>query len=189
MKLFKKAALQLVILLFVSSCGKEKKSNTKDIVIEEEKTEAVTSKPKSKICKIFIKGIFPQNDSFELFFSELATTPFSQENTISRGFEGKKEVQELVFDLIDFYPEKIRLDLGSNSNMKEIYLEEILINYDEETLIIDASNFIQYFTNNQFISFGENNKIILKVITTNEKKSYDPYLVSTPLLIKELVRL
>ncbi len=143
---------------------------------------------KKQECNIRIKGVFLQTDSFELFYEINALSHFSQDNSLKRGFTGSKEEQELLFDLEGVYPEKIRIDLGSNPNQNTVEITEIMINYDQRELRIDSINFLKYFTPNEYIKYeGAQLRLIKKSI--DEKEFYDPYLSPTPQLIKALIDL
>lgn len=182
MRLLKQTFFTAILFLLTLSCGSEKKEEKKKT-----ETEVITSD--TKICKVYVRGVFPKDDVFEIFFSEMATDPFSQKNSMSARFKGNNEVQELIFDLEDYYPEKIRLDIGNNKTMKEIIIEEIIIKYNDNVFKIDKSKISTYLKSNQFITLGSDNNILLMPIMIEGKEVYDPFFVSSPLLVKELVRL
>lgn len=171
----------LFFMLIIFSCKEGK---------EEVKEQRIPSKivKKKRECKVVVKGIFPENDSFELFYEENAISNFSQENTLKKGFIGSSEPQELFFDLEGIYPEKIRLDLGSNKNQNFIRIDNIFIIYDEEVLEINESNLFNFLTPNDYIKYQDGQfNLIPKEI--EGLKSYDPYLYPTPELVKALIEL
>ncbi len=188
MKLYKSVFLVLVIVILSCKKDKEKKNETSSQL----KSTITTKKSKQadKECKVIISGIFNHDDSFELLYTDSATEHFSYDNYLGRGFKGKEEVQELIFDLKGIYPEKIRIDVGSSKKQRQITFKEILINYDGEKLKINSTNFSDYFLPNQFIyRKGDSLEFALEAKEINGKEVYDPYFVSTPLLIKELLDL
>ena len=73
--------------------------------------------------------------------------------------------------------------------MKEVFIEEIIINYDGEIFKVDNTNINEYFTKNTHITFGADNIMNLLELEKDGVKTYDPFLISSPLLVKELVRL
>lgn len=187
MKLFKETLLILTVLLFVCSCKNETNKTEKKLE-QQPKTETSKTK-KTKVCNITVKGVFPANDVIELFFAEIATDKFAGKNKVRRRITGREKSQKIVFNLFDYYPEKIRLDLGANKKMEKVILEEITINYDENIFKIDNTNIDKYFTKNAYISYGVDNNISLVELEKEGVKTYDPFLISSPLLVKELVKL
>ena len=158
------------IALFVSC--KNKNESNKGTVQE-------VLKVKEKVSKDFIvsiKGKFEKEDSFQLYFIEEGSEPYSEKKSVWAKVDPSKDSQEVTFVIPnEIYPHNIRLDLGINSQQNTIDIEEITLNYKKNQLVVLGSEVKDYFALNKHMKQeGMSNTFELITVSLDGKEIYDP---------------
>ncbi len=172
-----------VVLIAVFSCKSEKKETTTITEVEEVKKKE--KRPDNVIVKIQVEYL--EDDHIQLFYiEELEGKTFTGKNSFKKEIIGKQGIQEVIFEFPkEIYPERLRIDFGSNSNLGTIKIEKILISREDNIIVINQNNFQQFFSLGANISTSDNYQFNLEI----ENNHYDPHMMSRLLLNNELIYL
>tara|TARA_R110002073_G_scaffold56835_15_gene144551 strand:- start:18726 stop:19268 length:543 start_codon:yes stop_codon:yes gene_type:complete len=156
------------LFLVLFSC-RENKDESKEKIEEEATTEEPTLKVKIN-AKVLV------DDVFEVYYYETGQQTFHHEDFVFTKVDGDSLFQDIVFELPEItYPERLRLDLGKNTNQKEIELRAITLSYGEKEYNFSKEEIENEFKPSKFIDFNKETRII-KMKEINGK--YDPYFYS-----------
>jgi len=182
--MIRKGLFVLIILTLFVSCKNENKSVGKEeVVLKEGLTEPDFLK-KTFVVSLF--GVFKKDDNFQILYSE-DNQGYKVKNRVSKKIQGQDIQQKIIFTLPkEFYPAKLRFDVGSNREQGVILIDSVKIAHEDSVLMIYNNEFRSYFKPNLWVKKEgvENNgryKLQVKDVKTSETKtmSYDPYFTST----------
>ena len=141
--------------------------------------------------QVILKFKALENDHFQLFYTQDYILNYTEEESISKGFLGKDEYQDIIFDLPkEILPVKYRLDLGSNDKQGIIIIESLTIRYEKNEIFIPENLITTYLVPNKCIEYNSTqNKFELTINQTDNIKIYDPYFTSSPELVRLLLDL
>jgi len=185
---------KIVLLIFavaLISCNqkKEKQKQAEEKVAFEVFRKHEDSLKNTDHFQVDIEVLVSEADNFQLFYSDDYLLSFSPDKMITTRVDDKPEFQTIRFDLdVGVFPERFRFDLGSNQNQRRIQINSIAIRYENKEVVVPKDLFNQYFIPNEFIN-GHNGDYELFVIEKEGKKTYDPFLLCSPELIRLIMRL
>lgn len=157
----------------------------------EEKKAIETEKPvkkevvKDNIFRVFINIRVSEDDKFELYY--VGDTPdgnFNVNERVAKYIKGSDDFQVVELSLPEnIFPYKFRIDLGDNINKYEtdIEIKSIIIQLNKEKIEIENELLSSFFQNNVYLE-----KTPLGYKRKSVDNRYDPFLISTPLLIKKI---
>jgi len=139
--------------------------------------------------RFIITGIFEKNDLITLYFRENTVDKFNSVNTLSLNAKGNLNEQTLIFTLPNGSSAvKFRLDISNTNKQTRVEIKKIQICKGSSSIIIKKENLETYFYPNNYISLDSNSgDFICKTIIENSLETYNPYFVSTPKMIEELL--
>lgn len=180
----KKVTLFLLVVFACIAC-KEK---------IEEKTTPIVNKEKVVVENRFTvtyKCKFSANDNLQLFYTEDFKLHFLDELSVRQEVKASNEFVQVEFKLPEgVIPDRLRFDLGGNKDQKRIEIEEIVLKYKGESIIINKENFIELLEFNANVEYDSvNNIITTKTINLEGIEIYDPYLYCSNELVKALYNL
>ncbi len=135
--------------------------------------------------EVTLHVVVNEDDIFELFYKEeYSTTPFSEERKLRKKVKGRKKRQEVRFKLPpNVFLGSFRLDLGVNSEQREVFIDKIVIKRGRNEIDIPKSILNNFFIYNKFVEqSGVEGKFTFLEI--NGKR--DPFIISRSLLNKKI---
>ncbi|MDT0538720.1 hypothetical protein [Croceitalea sp. P059] len=145
------------------------------------------SEKKGEKTTLKINLEFRKDDKIQLFYTEHPLDNFVEKKSKTLNIKGQDGIQELIFNFPEeIHPLKIRIDLGDNQSQNIIKIQTIVISKDDEFIRINSDNFSKYLLPNDYVVHIESSSDFK---LDAKKENYDPYLLSTSLLIKELIEL
>lgn len=171
------SVLFIYLSINLTSCNDKKGRNNLDETEESEKNQ-------SKGLVITLEGVFPTNDTYQLFYSN--DDKFLEEKSIKTEVFGQSVIQKVVFLLPDnIKPQNLRLDYGVNADQKSISIKTVEFLYNENKLVVNNKDFYgKFFVNGQGSAYNLSNLSI--ELNVNSDGVYDPFAISTPELKKSL---
>jgi hypothetical protein len=167
----------LVILLITAFACKEeaKKKEIKEPV----KKEVV----KDNIFRVFIEVKTQEDDKFQLFYiDDSPEGKFNGDKRLVQQVKGGDEVQIIQFTLPkEVLPYKFRIDLGENNYETIVVIKKVKLMYNNEVIEIDDLTLPRFFKPNVYLEKVETGYLRKTIDGRN-----DPFLLSTPLLIKKI---
>lgn len=134
--------------------------------------------------KIEIEILIGKKDKLEIFFKEDEMEGYDEHHKVQKMVDGKSQVQKLEFFLPSgIFPSSIRLDLGENIKQEQVQLQHIKFTFNEELLEMSLDEIPFFFVPNQYINYDRSSG---RAELNELNSKYDPYLESTPLLMKKL---
>ena len=132
-------------LLAFNSCG-EKKGGRNDLS-ETEKSE----NSESKGLIVTLEGVFPTNDSYQLFYSN--SEQFDEKKSIHVPVFGQTVMQKIIFEIPEGEkPQNIRLDYGSNVEQTNISIKNVEFSFNGKSFNVNNKDFYgKYFIDGQLI--------------------------------------
>lgn len=175
----------VLILVLITSCKKNKKSEEINNEVKLDSTEVVSKEYPNFTLKLIAKVTV--DDRFRLLYTDELGENFSGNKIVFRKVIGSPDIQTITFELPrkDIYPARLRLNVGENSNQKSIQIEEIEIMHDDNKFSISKESFSKYFFPNKYIEL--NNEGIVNFIKADGK--HFPFFVSRGPLNDELINL
>ncbi len=171
----------IVLLLFIVSCGNEKKDNSKP---QEEQQKVVEQK--QKIFSLKLKALVKKDDIFQLFYLQGEEEIFSAEQVITVKIIGSDEYQDILFKLPEEdYPYNFRIDLGSDAEQSNVMISECILSYANTDFSIKGSDLKKFFIFNNHIQQSSLDSTSYDMSKVGER--YDPYIVGNKELIEALV--
>ncbi len=145
-----------------------------------------SSKNIKESFQVILNTLVKKNDNFQLFYSN-SSSSFSEKQSINKSVLGKKHYQIIEYNISEnIFPNKIRIDIGSNRKQNSIKIESIVFRYKTKEIFIPENLIPKFIKPNSFIDFNPNNYLYsLHTLEQNEKTTYDPYLEGS----KELITL
>lgn len=177
MKNFLLSILLICLSINLTSCNEKKGRNNLDVSEESDKGQ-------SKGLVITLEGIFPTNDTYQLFYSN--DDKFLEEKSIKTPVFGQPVIQKVVFILPEnIKPQNLRLDYGVNAEQKSITIKTVEFLYNENKLVVNNKDFYgKFFVNGQGSIYNLVNLTI--ELNNNLDGIYDPFAISTAELKKGL---
>ena len=170
-------AFLLGTITMIGSCNTKKGRGSE--------TENSTSEDSiSKGLVVTLEGVFPTNDTYQLFYSN--DDKFAEEKSIKIPVFGQSVIQKVVFELpADSKPQNLRLDYGVNADQKFISIKNVEFLYKENKLVASNTDFYgKFFVNGQGTTYNVTKLTI--DFNINSDGVYDPFAISTAELKKGL---
>ncbi|HLF51749.1 hypothetical protein [Flavobacterium sp.] len=150
--------------------------------------EVVTPKVVESKVKVVLDMIVPQDDNFQLFYTEDGTLNFNDEKSVRVAVKGSDKNQSITFDL----PEDsaftfLRLDLGENNKQAEMKMNNFLVKYFDKKFEAKGNLFFQYFAPNAQLEMNIEKSTVTPI--TGKEKVYDPIMYPLEPLGVELQKL
>ncbi len=126
---------------------------------------------------VTVKAKLHSPDVFQLFYTTLEETDFTERNSIRQSVEAKDGIQKIKFNLADtIHVRQLRLDVGENVAQQEVQLQSITIEHNGRVLEMLTSNALKHMHANDYldVSFGQLVSLKPRAVLGN----YDPYLYS-----------
>ncbi|MFV0138462.1 hypothetical protein OBK20_04385 [Empedobacter falsenii] len=172
------STLLISSFLTLSSCGDKKGERTGLPKVEE------SVKDENKGLVVTLEGIFPVNDTYQLFYS--ISDQFDEEKSLKIPVYGQPVLQKIVFEIPnEEKPQNLRLDFGSNDEQQYVSVKNISIEYMDR-VILNGENgkFLEFFPENSTVVYlPQKLKLELK---KNAEGIFDPILFSNENLKKIL---
>ncbi|MCB9202274.1 MAG: hypothetical protein H6604_04400 [Flavobacteriales bacterium] len=158
----KKLPFLLLLVSILFSCTNSEKNAT---VNTENKT--VSDK-----VSVLVEGVFPQNDEFQVFYSNSTEPNFNGDNSVYKKIVGQPCLQTIVFELPVKSIGNLRFDPGSNPNQTKITIKNISI-LKQGKIIVDGDNFeyLNYWGASNGLNFNEKD---LNYVFTPIDETHDP---------------
>ncbi|WP_345275414.1 hypothetical protein [Litoribaculum gwangyangense] len=140
---------------------------------------------------VILSFLAKKDDSFQLFYSEDYMLSFNEKDMITTGFKGSNNYQSIVFKLPkNVFPDRYRLDVGSNIEQKWIKIESLQFRYGNNEIFIPQQLISKLLVPNTFIEYNEFENVY-NLLTLNVEKNdiYDPYFTCSPELVRLLLEL
>ncbi|WP_347923215.1 hypothetical protein [Pontimicrobium sp. SW4] len=165
------------LVIFSFSCKNEDKKAT------EVQTPIKKEVVKDNLFKIIMEAKVKEDDKFQVFFTDDSPEEsFSANKRLVKNIVGSEEFQTLEFVLPkEVLPFKFRIDLGENSYETLVEIGVIKLEYNNEVIEIDPLTLERFFQPNIYLQKTDNG-FMRKTIDGR----CDPFLMSTPLLIKKI---
>ncbi len=146
--------------------------------------QKVKIKPDS--INLVMTAMVEANDEFEIFYRDSTDSKYSAKKSVKSKVPGSKEFQKIHFKLpIQTGIKSIRLDIGQNTNQKDIFIDQISIQSDSYEHVIKDS-LLHYFKPNSFIELGARKNHFITHKLDRAKYNYDPFLSSID--ISEIIK-
>jgi hypothetical protein len=163
--------LILLIVLLFSCKGEEGKSKTKNIQI-------------NNYLTLDMKAKVPNNDKFDVFFSEFIIQQYRPEDLMETNIIGINSYQNIIFKFLEeTYPIKLRLDLGSENQTSPVEIKSITFSTADKSKVSQGEELRTFFKPNKYISKEAGTNIYNRKIIDN---TYDLFLVSVNTIITNL---
>lgn len=175
------STLLISSFLTLSSCG-DKKGGRNDLSETEE-----VEKDSSKGLVVTLEGVFPTNDTYQLFYS--TTDQFDEKKSLHVPVFGQQVLQKIVFEIPDgAKPTFIRIDLGSNPAQTSATIKEVNFRFNENEFKIENKDVVgKFFANNPSVEY---NPVTLSFnLKIDQNNVYDPFMISNDELKKSLNKL
>ena len=129
--------LVAIVLLSVTSCKKE------------EKSEAATAAEAPAVKENFyveLTASAAKKDDFAVYFTEDSTNDFDGKNAVWHGITGDNKQETIVFDLpVSATPTNLRMDFGLNKDQETVEIYNIKMSFLGQEKNIKGSEFFNYF--------------------------------------------
>lgn len=162
---------------------------------DEKSVDAVKTEELNKNFKVILNAVVNENDSFQLYYTEEAfgvpghSAPYQEENSVWVDVKGNTSAQDIVFTLPeDVIPNYIRMDFGTNSNQKEITINNFTMSYMDKKFEAKGSLYFNYFVPNQSIKVENGVTGVIKP-TKMSNGAYDPLFYSDLPLYNEIQKI
>ena len=126
-------------------------------------------------------GTVVEDDEFQVYYLSGDEKSFSGANSIKRGVIGSMFPQKIGFDLPLEKIKKIRFDIGTNINQKNIQFEKVLLSRYDSTLTIEYKEFSKLFNPNGFVEIDSSTQSVSTRIRKDLWADYDPFFTSIDL--------
>lgn len=139
--------------------------------------------------RVILNGIFESDDLVLLYYTEDTIESFDIKKSIRKNIIGSPNEQEIIFTIPNnIYAYKLNIDISNVKTQKKIDINTLTILTDKTKIEINKQNFHEYFYPNNYIDYNKDRgTFICKIINEGGVDKYNPYFVSTPKLIEELI--
>lgn len=136
-----------------------------------------------EIFRVIINVKVLEDDKFQLFYvDDSSEGKYNINKRTVTYVNGKNEFQSVEFKLpANVLPRKFRIDVGENNYETAIDIKEIEIKFNNNLIKINDKVLERFFQPNQYLKKLKNNYMRIKI-----DGRYDPFIDSTPLLIKKI---
>ena len=180
------------LALCALSCNNKKQEKA----LEESKAVKLFIKTmdQSKIFDHFrveIEAIVEKGDNFQLFYTEDYQLAFLEDKTITSTVNGSKDYQTIIFDLPkDIFPDRFRLDVGSNVEQGAIKIKSFKVSYDKGIVEIPQDSISKYLVPNEYITKEDDmGSYRLHELNIQGSLPYDPFFTCSDEMIRLIFRL
>lgn len=189
-----KFLMVLLACFFMSCLGKRKAEEKK---AEDKLVQQLVKKPTKKDdinnerFVLILNVLAKKDDSFQLFYTEDYMLSFNEKQRLTTRFKGSDNYQNIVFTLPkNVFPDRYRLDVGSNKEQKEIKIESLLFRYRDKEIFIPTELISKLLVPNKFIEYNQvEDTYNLLTLNIEENITYDPYFTCSPELVRLLLEL
>lgn len=178
----------VLVVLSVYSCNKKTEQLKLEKTLLRSLKKNLSDSDVKNYYQVKVNFLAEKDDNLQLFYTEDYLLSFSEKQSIRKDFKGKKEFQELVFELPkNVYPDRFRIDLGSNKAQQFIKINTITFSFKNKAISI-PENFITtlFVLNNQVIFNEDKMQLQLTDNSGHLMGIYDPYLTCSPQLVRML---
>lgn len=165
----------VIFIMYVSvSCNKRGDRNNPRPI------EAKQKKNKSQILEVSFDIKSKDDNQYILYYKDGTTEWFDENHTIWVGASGGEKYKTVTFRFDkDVKPNELRLDIGLNEfkNNSPIEIGGGAFKYSGNSKEFNSSQFMQYFSPNQCITYDSITKQYF--FNTDENGKFDPFFVST----------
>ncbi|WNH08604.1 hypothetical protein [Thalassobellus suaedae] len=183
MKLLKYCLFFLIIGCVSCETDKNQKNNYFPTIEVKNEERQLKENEKHFEIELFLKVL--KDDIFECFYTT---------EGMNEGFSGTKKIRTKVFGSVEFqkvtfslpkniFPSKFRLDIGENYKQDKIYIKDIIIKYNGNSIEINSELISAFFSVNRFLKYDETIGVF---ITSEINEKWDPFIVSSALLNKKI---
>lgn len=139
--------------------------------------------------RFILTGTFEKDDLVLLYYCEDTISKFDLKQSLRLNVDGDPKEQTLIFTLPEgHYGVNFQLDISDDKKQTGIEINSIRIIEGYSYVNITKENFKEYFYSNDYVIFNKDlNSFSCKIIKANEKEKYNPYFVSSPKMIEELL--
>lgn len=142
------------------------------------KEESKTEEKPSEVLKTFnvkLNMIVPENDNFQIFYTEFETEGFDEKKSLWMPVTGKDEPQIITFKLPqDVLPTNLRIDLGNNENQKPMKFNSFKMEYYGKSFELKDTLILKNFIIGDQLIFDKQSSTLTPKKGDNE--IYDPLL-------------
>ncbi|RKN82765.1 hypothetical protein [Ulvibacterium marinum] len=126
-----------------------------------------------------------KDDVLELYFiEEQSVNSFHSDKKIRQKVLGDSLFQEIRFELPErVVPVSFRIDLGENTQQKEVSITEIKLKYKQNVIQIKDSLIPYFFVPNEYLKLKGNSG---RFGFVEKKNRRDPFIISHPVLNKKI---
>lgn len=163
--------LGLIIVLSFSGC--EQVGGKKYVSIDDQ----------SQVFKVRVLGIFPEDDTYSLYYTTDGSIDFTTIPPIYQTVAADTNSQEIVFSLPEqVMPAQLRLDFGVKPHPKTITLKLITLSYKGRALQLPGTLIFSYFTPDfSKTDFNPSNATIVGVVKNGMRQTPSLYPKQGPL--------
>ncbi|TWO33986.1 hypothetical protein E1J38_004205 [Seonamhaeicola sediminis] len=178
----------VLVVLSVYSCNNKAAQLKLEKSLLKSLKKSLSNEDIKNYYEVKINFLAEKDDNFQLFYTEDYLLSFSEKQSIRKDFKGKKEFQEIIFGLPEnVFPDRFRIDLGSNKEQSFIKINTITFSYKHRAIVIPKHLISTLFVFNNQVSFNKNKKELhLTNGSIHSDKIYDPYLTCSPQLVRML---
>lgn len=136
----KKVVLWALLITFLYQCTSEKKES-----------ETEVAENAGLVMNIYLQT----NENFKssVYWKEETQPKYSQDLMMSQIVYKNPEFQDLMFDFEGSIPNSIRIDLGNNTNLKELLIEKIEFQFKDRNFTVGTEDIFKYFKKNKYIKY------------------------------------
>ena len=132
-----KLLLLLLVTVVLTSCKNEKAIDN---------TEGTAAKPAESKISIVLDMVVPEDDVFQIFYTEDGTANCAEERSVKTVVKGSPASQKIKFDFSeDLAMNYLRIDVGENPKQGQVKVNGMVYKYFDKTFEIKGSEFFTYF--------------------------------------------
>ena len=169
--------LTFCIISFIA-CDKKQEEVKEKVVVEEVKED-------SKL-KVEINYKVDKSDIIQVSFNKIELDGSQEGNfIITNKVQASEELKNETYEMFgDYVNTIIQIKLGKLP--KTVVIENILITYEDQKVVINGAELDRYFAMNSYITYNKENK---SIVTNSVKNKHTPILTLRQGFIKRLFKL
>lgn len=181
MKLKIFAILVVVLSVLTSGCKIDKEKKADNINLSQ-KDEIKDSK-----IKIIIEAIIPEDDVFQIYYTEDGTPNCTEEQSVRAEVKGSEGNQRIVFNIPeDVAMTYLRIDPGQNPDQGTMKFLKFTYEYFGKKFEIIGSDFFLHFSPTEHLKMDFNSATLTP---TGKGENYDPVLYAQPPFAPEIEKI
>lgn len=190
----KKEVLTILLISFLISCigrNKSEEKKAEDKLSESLVRKVINKKDIKNNFSVILNVLAKNNDNFQLFYTEDYMLSFNEEQSITAGFLGAENYQNIIFQLPEnVFPDRYRIDVGSNKEQKSIKIKSLIFRYGDKEIFIPSDLLSKMMVPNKNIEYNSfDNTYNLIALNIDGTVLYDPYFTCSPELVRLLLEL